>query len=68
MTCPAHGKTVDDIVDWAIGACVEHGADFEAELPRGRTDYSAREVINACGRALAKVGVANNLEHPERPT
>lgn len=59
---PQDKTTAEEIIKWAIGKCVENKAEFEKYLPVGKRDYSAREVINACGDALTAVGIENNLK------
>ncbi len=64
--CSAHRPkeqlTAAEIIDWAIGECVNNKADFEKYLPKNKVKYTAREIINACGDALTEVGVKNNLK------
>lgn len=43
---------VTDTIKWAVGICAERGADFEPFLPKDKSSFTARDVINACGDAL----------------
>lgn len=52
------------IVMHLVAVAAKHGVDWEKHLPKGKTEFTAREVTNAVGRALTEAGVPNNLETP----
>lgn len=72
LKCAAgEAENSDEIISALMGKLVEieqeRGIkiDWESQLPSGAASFSAREVVNAIGRALTSAGVPNNLAKEE---
>ncbi len=59
-------SVVQIILEQAVEQCVRKGVklDYEKYLPSDKTEFSAREVVNAISRALDEHGIQNNLHKP----
>jgi len=69
IDCVASGATTpQEIVDALIARVAEVEAargvsiDWIGQLPTGRQEYTARDIVNAIGRALTEAGIENNFE------
>lgn len=56
---PVHMNT---IIDALIAKAAEHRVEWLTYLPKGKTEYTAREITNAIGEALTAAGIPNNLK------
>ena len=53
--------TAAKVLDWAIHEAAKHRVQWLPYLPKGKAEYSSREVLNAIGQALSAASVPNNL-------
>lgn len=56
-------KDVVRAIEKAVEAAAKKGAtlDFEKHLPKGKTLFTNRELMNAVGQTLTEIGIPNNL-------
>lgn len=58
----------ENLVPWLMGVVAdkekELGQDipWQEHLPKGKEEWTAREIFNAVGRAFTQLGIPNNLE------